>query len=117
MLPKSNRVDRKTVEKVFSNGFFIGSTDLSLKFTKENNGSEPHVSFVVPKTTSKKATLRNLLRRRGYSALDEHYTKLPKGFVGIFIFGKNSPKKYGFKKGDKEALSAEIYSIIKRIRS
>lgn len=89
MLPKKNRADKKLVEKIFKNGIFINSSGLSLKHLLENKSTLPRVSFIAPKTVSKKAVVRNLLRRRGYVILKKYFNKIPNGFSGIFIFKKN----------------------------
>jgi len=88
MLPKKNRVDKKTAEKIFKEGWFIGSPNLTLKFLIISGGQK-QISFVVPKTVSKKAVGRNLLRRRGYIALSKHFKNFPAGLRGVFIFKKH----------------------------
>lgn len=87
MLPKRNRLDKKTIEIIFKKGKFVVSPSLTLKFliVKENR---KQISFVVPKTVSKKAVDRNLLRRRGYIALNKCFKDFPIGFLGVFIFKK-----------------------------
>lgn len=87
MLPKRNRLDKKTIEIIFKKGKFITSPSLTLKFliTKEN---KKQISFVVPKTVSKKAVDRNLLRRKGYLTLNKYFKDFPIGFLGVFLFKK-----------------------------
>ncbi|MEI7809991.1 MAG: ribonuclease P protein component [bacterium] len=88
MLPKKNRADKKAVEKIFKDGFFVGSRGLNLKYILENSPTPPRVSFVVPKSVEKKAVRRNYLRRRGYIVLEKYFHKLPAGFCGVLIFNK-----------------------------
>ena len=68
MLPKKNRADRKAVEKIFKEGKFINSQNLTFKFLP-NSSTLPQISFIVPKNVAKLAVKRNYLRRLGYSAL------------------------------------------------
>ena len=119
MLPKKNRTDKKLVEKIFKEGKFISSRDLAFKFfiTKENIKK---ISFITPKAVSKKATDRNLLRRRGYFILKKHIDLLPNSISGVFIFNKHSMEAFGSKKNKTRnpilILEKEIVSILKRIR-
>lgn len=99
MLTKNNRLDRKTVEKVFKEGRFIGSTNLTLKYILKNENNAFKIAFITPKTASKKAVDRNLLRRRGYAIIKKHYNKaFPAGFIGCFVFGKKSMDNFGGRK-------------------
>ena len=90
MLPKKNRADKKTVDKIFKKGVFVGSTNLILKYINENNQNEPQISFIAPKGVAKRAVDRNSLKRRGYLILQKYIQYFPLGFSGAFVFGKNS---------------------------
>jgi ribonuclease P protein component len=85
MLPKRLRADTGTVEKIFSTGGSARSAGLSLKYLIDSKNPGPRVSFIAPKSSAKKAVSRNLLRRRGYAAMEKYFSLLPKGFRGIFI--------------------------------
>jgi ribonuclease P protein component len=87
MLPKKNRAEKRLVEKIFKEGKFVSSPNLTLKFLTYGN-FEKKISFVAPKSVAKLAVKRNLLRRRGYSALKKHLERIPHGFFGVFIFKK-----------------------------
>jgi len=88
MLPKKNRADRKMVEKIFKEGKFFVSPSLTFKFIKENKQTNPHVSFIAPKSVAKLAVKRNLLRRRGYSVLNKYIKHFPFEVCGVFVFKK-----------------------------
>ncbi len=98
MLAKKNRADRKTIENIFKNGVFINSANISLKFISSKSPAPAQISFITPKTVSKKAVVRNQLRRRGYAAVRKYFNKFPPGFVGAFIFGKKSGAMFGGEK-------------------
>ncbi|MES2023461.1 MAG: ribonuclease P protein component [Patescibacteria group bacterium] len=135
MLPKKNRLDRKLVENIFKNGRFLNSLNLSFKFLPQQSNT-PHpnpllikergqnantrISFITPKTASKKAVIRNLLRRRGYAVLKKYINHLPSGFTGAFVFGKKSVENFGGKKKTNynpiQNLENEIKNIIAKIR-
>jgi ribonuclease P protein component len=87
MLPKKNRADKKAVERIFKEGRFIDSPNLTFKFILIH-GNERRVSVVVPKKVAKLAVKRNLLRRRGYVVLDKYIDQFPVGLIGIFVFKK-----------------------------
>jgi len=64
MLPKINRLKkRKDIEKVFEKGKRFKEDFLILKITK-NALSQTRLGFIVSKKVSKKATLRNKIKRK-----------------------------------------------------
>lgn len=87
MLPKKNRADKKAIKKIFKEGKFINSPSLTFKFILNNN-TTTRLSFIAPKSIAKLAVKRNLLRRRGYSALEKYLKDFPAGVMGVFIFKK-----------------------------
>jgi ribonuclease P protein component len=97
MLKKINRVDRKTIDQIFKTGRFVVGKELVLKFILNHQSPTIRVSFTAPKNVSKSAVKRNLLRRRGYAVLNKYLNALPKGFNGIFVFGKKSLDVFGGK--------------------
>jgi len=111
MLPKKNRADRKTVNKIFKEGRFLNSANLTFKYLPHPNPlllkEEGFViSFVAPKSVANLAVKRNLLRRRGYSALEKYIKQFSSGIVGVFIF-----KKY---QDDISILENEIKNILNK---
>lgn len=119
MLPKQNRADKKAIEKIFKEGRFIASPNFSFKFIKDLSQKTTQISFVVPKTVSKSAVVRNLLRRRGYQALASHLNRFPRGLVGVFVFGKKSKEVFGAKKtkeyNEVSNIENEIKTILNKI--
>ena len=87
MLPKRNRADKKQVEEIFQKGRFFNSPNLTFKFLI-TSGKGLNISFIAPKSAAKLAVQRNLLRRRGYSALEKYLKQFPAGLLGVFIFKK-----------------------------
>ena len=106
MLPKINRADKKTIEKIFKDGRFLNSLNLTFKFIKTNE-KERVISFIVPKSVAKLAVKRNSLRRRGYLAVQKELELFPLGIKGVFIF-KN-------KEENIIKLNDEIKGIINKI--
>jgi ribonuclease P protein component len=107
MLPKKNRLDTKTVEKVFTMGTFADSPTLSFRFIKNLSNTLPRISFVVPKNIAKKAVDRNNLRRIGYSVIKDRPMEVPYGVSGVFVFKS--------KKASLQDLSRDINLILKKI--
>ena len=107
MLSKKNRVDKKTVEKIFKEGKFVNSLHLTFKFILNSDSTPPRISFIAPKNAAKLAVRRNLLRRRGYAAIKKYLNSLPAGLAGVFIF-----KKY---QDDILILKNEIKTILTKI--
>ncbi len=98
MLPKKNRADKKAIEKIFKEGRFVNSPNLTLKFVYLPLHDSPQVSALVPKTAVKKASARNLLRRRAYEVLKKYIQQLPAQFTGALVFGKRSAAVFGGRK-------------------
>jgi ribonuclease P protein component len=88
MLPKRNRANKKTIDRIFKDGKFIRSGPLSFKYLINKGLNSTQMSFIVPKNTIRKATDRNLLKRRGYVVLKKHIGQFPIGLMGVFIFNK-----------------------------
>ncbi|MDR3519773.1 MAG: ribonuclease P protein component [Candidatus Pacebacteria bacterium] len=88
MLPKKNRADRKAIEKIFKEGKFLNSSNLTFKFLLNKNSLAPQISFIAPKGVAKLAVKRNLLRRHGYTALSRYINQFPLGIVGAFLYKK-----------------------------
>jgi ribonuclease P protein component len=90
MLPKKNRANRRDLQKVFKNCLYIHSPSLTFKYIQRYAQATPvvdcRISFVVPKSVSKKAVERNFLRRRGYDALARNLDMVPYPLVGVFVF-------------------------------
>lgn len=119
MLPKKNRASTKEVEKIFKEGKFINLPNLTFKYLKaigQTYGNlhrsdlwleSPRISFIAPKSIAKLAVDRNLLRRRGYSALGRCLDQFPAGLIGVFIF-----KKY---QDDISIIENEIKNILQKI--
>jgi len=102
MIPKKNRATQKIIDLIFKQGKFINSQNISLKFFLNKESPIVRASFVVPKTIVKSAVKRNMLRRRGYHVISKYLNDLPVGFVGAFIFGKNSKEIFGARGPHKE---------------
>ena len=106
MLPKRNRVNKKEVDEIFKNGSFVNSPNLTFKFLHKK-GIESKISFISPKSISKKAVIRNKLRRIGYNILKKNKNYLPVGLIGVFVY-----KKY---QDDIYMIENEIKTIFNKI--
>jgi len=85
MLKKKNRADTKAVEKIFKEGKFLTSPNLTFKFIKNKNSSTPRISFIAPKNIAKLAVERNLLRRKGYVILKIYYQSTERYSRGLYF--------------------------------
>ena len=106
MLKKINRADKKTVEKIFKEGKFLNTLNLTFKFFKTSQIGKK-ISVLVPKSVAKLAVKRNLLRRLGYKALEKHIEGFPSGIMGVFVF-----KKY---QDDVLIIENEIKNVLAKI--
>jgi ribonuclease P protein component len=106
MLPKKNRANTSEVEKIFKEGRFLNSFNLTFKYIK-TGGKERKISFIAPKSVAKLAVKRNYLRRKGYNILKKYINDFPAGITGVFIF-----KKF---QDDISIIENEIKSILSKI--
>ena len=107
MLPKKNRAGKKELETVFKTGKLLTFPNSTFRFILNNDFNTPRISFIVPKSVSKKAVDRNALRRHGYNALRKYIHQFPAGLVGAFIFKKDQE--------DISILENEIKNILNKI--
>mgnify|MGYP001611947044 CR=1 FL=1 len=106
MLPKINRADKKTIDRVFKEGKFLNSPSFTFRYLR-TEALTPRLSFLAPKSIAKLAVKRNALRRWGYRALEKNMQHVPRGLVGAFIF-KRSPV-------DQQTFQNEIETILCKI--
>lgn len=120
MISKKNRNSRKDIEQIFKFGRFFVSPNISLKFIKNPNNVKMF-SFITPKSVSKKAVIRNLLRRRGYVILKKYLTIIPNGLMGVFVFGKKSAMFFGGRKSKNlkpmNNLENEIKNLVFKLKN
>ena len=86
MLKKENRVDKSSIDRIFKEGRFVGSPNLTFKYILSPNLKSSRISFIAPKSVAKLAVKRNYLRRRGYDVLKK--VSIPPSLIGVFIFKK-----------------------------
>ena len=85
MLPKQNRLKKeKDFKQVFKRGKSFQDNALSLKLT-ENSLKVSRFGFVVGLKVSKKAFLRNKIRRRLREIVKTNLSKTKTGFDVVFI--------------------------------
>ncbi len=106
MLPKKNRMNKKGIDLLFKEGKSVFSPNLTFKFLITKL-PVPRISFIAPKAVAKLAVKRNLLRRRGYNALEKYVNQFPIGLMGVFVF-----KKY---QDDISVIENEIKNILDKI--
>jgi ribonuclease P protein component len=109
MFPQKDKLPRKSFSEVFRKGKVISSGYLSLKFAALKE-IKPGFSVVVSSKVSKKATERNLIKRRTYFILRKHKKDIPFKMSLIF-FIKPEARKLKFKE-----FEGEITSLIKKIK-
>ena len=96
MLPKINRIKKKKdFEIIFKEGASFKNNLLILKVLK-NNLDQNRVGFVVSQKVSKKATIRNKIRRRLVEAIKIHIEKIEAGKDLVFIVLSGAAKSNFF---------------------
>jgi len=85
MLPKIDRLrKKKDIERVFGKGKRFKEDFLILKITR-NDLSQTRFGFIVSQKVSKKATLRNKIKRRLREMASKKRGKLKKGLDVLLI--------------------------------
>jgi len=93
MLPLKNRLkNKKDFEKVFKQGKGFKEDFLFLKVNK-NNLKESRFGFIVSLRVSKKAVLRNRVKRRLREIIKENLPKIRKGRDCVLIVQRSIRKK------------------------
>jgi len=93
MLPKINRLTKKRdFEKVFKKGKRFGKDFLVLKL-KENNLKESRFGFIISRKISKRAVLRNKIKRRLSEIVKMELKKMKKGIDAALIVCPGLEKK------------------------
>jgi ribonuclease P protein component len=96
MLNKKLRVPKEVFQESFKKSKALSSDHILLRFYKPDRLNVDKLVFpskfsmVVPKSVSKKAVIRNLIKRRGYSAIRANVKNIKKSYICIFSFKKGS---------------------------
>lgn len=106
MLPRKRKVGIELFPLVLKKGKTISLEHFSFRFTPISGIQESKFSFVVSGKVSKKATERNLLKRRGYVIIKKipALKKIPT--AGVF-FAKGGATKLSY-----AALEQEINNLL-----
>jgi len=92
-LPQPNRLKKKKdFEKVFKKGKGTKQGFLFFKALKNETGIN-RFGFIITKKSSKKAVIRNRIKRRLSEAVRENLSRLKKGWDGIFIVSQPLSRK------------------------
>jgi ribonuclease P protein component len=90
VLPKTNRLKKtKDIRRVFKGSGAFREAFLLLRPVKNTLNSTRFV-FVVGKTVSKKATVRNKIRRKIREVVRLRMSEIKKGFDVVFIVSKTA---------------------------
>jgi len=93
MLPKENRLKKKKdFEQVFKKGRGFKEDFLFLKIN-ENDLKESRFGFIVSREISKKAVVRNKIKRRLRETMKEELPKIKSGIDGVLVVKKGAAEK------------------------
>lgn len=88
MLSSKERIRKTEFPRDFRKGKTYHTPRTVLFIAPQNKQDATKYAFITPAKVSKKATERNLLRRRGYYAIQKIKTRIPKGYFCVFSFKK-----------------------------
>lgn len=110
MLPQPNRLKKKKdFEKAFKEGKNWSQDFLFLK-VKKNDLEESRFGLVVSKKVSKKAVVRNKLKRRLREIIRKRLPEIKKGIDGVIVI------KPGFPEDNFEGIEKKIEKLFKKAR-
>ena len=104
MLAKNKRIPRELFKSVLESRLFFNSPNFSLRVGK---GDGPRLAVSVSKKVSKKAVIRNRVRRRAYAASSTLIEQLPARYF-LLIAKPGSTKVRG------KELKEELAELLKK---
>lgn len=106
MLPKGKRLTRSDFKLLNLEKTFYHSPHFTLRLSRSAKGVKVGVS--VSKKISKKAVVRNKIRRRAYSALREIFKEIKPGMYLLIA-------RSGVEKTKGDSLREELVSLFKKV--
>jgi ribonuclease P protein component len=86
MLPKENRItDKQDFDEVKKKGKLVQSDSFAFGFIEKSADIPSRFGFVVSTKISKKATLRNRVKRAMREGVRQNLTYIKKGVDGVFL--------------------------------
>ncbi len=108
MLPLKNRLKKeRDFQRVFDKGRFVASDLISVKFVG-NGTDDTRVGFIVSKKVSKKAVLRNKIKRMLREDIKMKMDSMETGFDIIVI------AKKGISEADRDKVTDDLEKTFKR---
>lgn len=108
MLPKTNRIKKKVdFEIIFKKGKNLNNNLFVLKFLSNNLGLS-RFAFVISQKVSKKAVVRNKIRRQLVKIIKNHFSEIKVGQDMVFIVLKEINKKSFFE------IESELINTLKK---
>lgn len=93
MLPAKNRLNKKKdFQKVFKEGKGIKENSLTFKWAS-NNSKVSRFGFIISRKVSKKAVLRNKIKRKLREKVRAELSRLKKGIDGVIIVHPGAAKE------------------------
>ena len=110
MLKNINRLKKgKDFDKIFKKGRGFKENFILLKIIKNNLGLK-RFGFIISQKVSKKATIRNKLKRKLRKLIEVEFNKIKEGIDGIFI------ALPGLENKDYQELKEIIDKILKKAK-
>lgn len=111
MLPYNSRlVRRKDVEKVYKLGRYSSAGNIGLKFL-ENNLNETRIGVVVGLKFSKRAVVRNTIKRKIREILRKNLDKINKGVDAVISI---RPERTGQEKIESRKIERDLAEAFQR---
>ena len=94
MLKRMNRLERKTVERIFKKGRRQRLETITVR-SLQNSLDTPRIAIILPKRLKLSPVERNRLRRQLYSTIEEILPRLPKQDSALVLSQLLTPDAFG----------------------
>ncbi len=108
MISKKYRIPKKSFKTVYDSNQFLNTPIFFARFSKSNE-KHSRICFSISKKISKKAVLRNKMRRAGYRAVSGIIETLNNPVMVVFSFRK-IPERI-------DEVKKEVHAIITKIQN
>lgn len=110
MLSKKYRIPKKLIVETIKRGYSLYVKNLGLKYSPSQLKEGVFFAFIIPKKVSKRAVVRNKLKRQTKAIIKNNLNKIKTGFNYVIMF-KPGVNELSFQELEKEVV--ELFSKIK----
>ncbi len=108
MLSRRKKVSSRLFGEVIKRGRSLHAPHIYLKVAPLSKDGMTKFSVTIPKKIEKRATKRNLVKRRIYSVVREYIKRVPENYAGVFF------AKSGIREQSLEIIRLEVKQLLEK---